>query len=95
MPFVQLATGKQHEHHLEAAQSSVNNARKNSLQAAFNLFVTSLQNDQVLHDKHMAAAAMHSQRTRSIVIHSLEDLFLSRLNLIVSKLFGIKVTRKI
>ena len=45
LPFVQEAAGKQTEDLVALAQSSVQNARKSSLQAAYNLFTTSLHND--------------------------------------------------
>ena len=73
MAFVQEAAGKQTEDLLVAAQSSVSNARKSSIQAAWNLFTTSLHNDQVVHDKHLAASEMNSQRARSVLVHALED----------------------
>ena len=72
LSFVQEASGRQQEEQLISAQSSVNNARKNSLQAAFNLFATNLANDQILQDKYLASADMNTQRTRSILVHSLE-----------------------
>lgn len=72
LSFVQEASGRRQEEQLMSAQSSVNNARKNSLQAAFNLFATNLANDQILQDKYLASADMSSQRTRSILVHSLE-----------------------
>ena len=62
------------EEQLIAAQSTVSNARKQSLQAGFNLFATSLATDQVQHDKFLAAAELHSQRARSVLVHSLEDI---------------------
>ena len=73
MAFVQEATGRQTEDLVVAAQSNVQNARRTSLQAAYNLFTTSLQNDHVLHDKHLAASEVNSQRTRSVLVASLED----------------------
>ena len=72
LAFVQEAAGKQTEDLVSSAQSKVANARRTSLQAAFNLFSTSLGNDQVLHDKHMAASEMQTQRARSVLVHSLE-----------------------
>eukprot|EP00438_Fugacium_kawagutii_P007492 Skav230009 [mRNA] locus=scaffold1958:352834:353067:- [translate_table: standard] len=73
MAFVQEATGKQTEDLIVSAQSNVLNARKSSLQAAYNLFLTSLENDQVMHDKHMAASEMSTARARSVLVHTLED----------------------
>lgn len=72
LAFVAEAAGQQQELQLEEAQSSVANARKSSLQAAFRLFATSLSNDHVVHDRHKAALDMSSQRTRSVLVHSLE-----------------------
>lgn len=72
LAFVQEACGRQQEEHLISAQSSVNNARKSSLTAAFNLFATNLANDQVMQDKFQASADMCSQRQRSVLVHSLE-----------------------
>ena len=70
--FVQEACGKQQEEHVVNAQSTVNNARKNSLAAAFNLFATNLTNDQCLQDKFLAMAEMTNSRARSVLIHGLE-----------------------
>ena len=75
LPFVQEAAGKQTDDLVALAQSSVQNARKSSLQAAYNLFTTSLHNDQVLHDKHLAASEVSSQRARSVLVHSLEAMW--------------------
>lgn len=72
LSFVQEASVNQHEAHIISAQSSINNARKQSLMAAFNLFTTNLQNDWVLQDKYLASAAMTTQRARSVLVHSLE-----------------------
>ena len=70
LPFVQEAAGKQTDDLVALAQSSVQNARKSSLQAAYNLY-----NDQVLHDKHLAASEVSSQRARSVLVHSLEAMW--------------------
>ena len=75
LAFVAELTGQEQEQHIQNAQSSVLNARKSSLQAAYRLFVTSLQNDQVIHDRHRAAVDMSSARTRSVLVHSLEADF--------------------
>ena len=72
LAFVVEAAGKQTEELLISAQSTVADARKQSLRAGYNLFQTSLSNDHILHDKHVAASAMNSQRARSVLIHSLE-----------------------
>ena len=72
LAFVQEACGKQQEEHVISAQSTVQNARRNSLQAAYNLFVTNLENDHLLQDKYLATATMNAQRTRSVLVHSLE-----------------------
>ena len=50
----------------------MNNARRSSLQAGFNLFATNLANDQVMQDKYLATADMNSARARSVLVHSLE-----------------------
>ncbi len=73
LAFVQEASGKQQEEQLMSAQSSVNNARKNSLQAAFNLFATNLENDHIIQDKYLASSEMNAQRQRSVLVHSLEE----------------------
>ena len=70
--FVLEACGKQQEDHVVSAQSSVNNASKTSLQAAYNLFSTNVANDQCLQDKFLATAEMNSSRARSVLVHSLE-----------------------
>ena len=72
LAFVQDASGKQAEDLVVAAQSNVQNARRSSLQAAYSLFKTSLQNDHVVHDKHIQACEMSSQRARSVLVSSLE-----------------------
>ena len=72
MAFVQEAAGKQTEDLIQSAQSNVQNARKSALQAAFNLFITSLDNDHCLHDKHLAASDVNSTRARSVLVASLE-----------------------
>ena len=72
LSFVQEACGRQQEEHLISAQSTVNNARRSSLQAGFNLFATNLANDQVMQDKYLATADMTSARARSVLVHSLE-----------------------
>lgn len=70
--FIQEASGRQQEQQLMAAQSTVNNARKASLTAAWNLFVTNLSNDEVKQDKFLVTAEMSSARTRSVLVQSLE-----------------------
>lgn len=70
--FVQEAAGKQAEDLVQSAQSNVQNARRASMQAAYNLFITSLQNDTVLHEKHLAASDVNSQRARSVLVGSLQ-----------------------
>ena len=72
LAFVQEACGRQQEDHIISAQSNVNNARKTSLQAAFNLFATNLSNDQCMQDKFLATSEMNSARARSVLVHSLE-----------------------
>ena len=72
LAFVYEASSMQHEENLVSAQSVVNNARKNSLQAAFSLFTTNLQNDTILQDKYLASMEMNSQRARSVLVASLE-----------------------
>lgn len=70
--FVGEAASAQHEDNIVSAQSTVNNARKQSLVAAFNLFRTNLQNDWVLYDKYVASAEMSSSRARAVLVGSLE-----------------------
>ena len=72
MAFVQEAAGKQTEELVQSAQSNVKNARRGALQAAYNLFATSLANDQCLHDKFLAASDVNSARARSTLIASLQ-----------------------
>lgn len=72
MAFVQEAAGKQADELVQSAQSSVKNARRGALQAAYNLFATSLENDQCLHDKFLAASDVSSARARSMLIGSLQ-----------------------
>ena len=72
LAFFAEATGAVQESHILEAQNAVCNARKASLQAAFNLFKTSLGNDQVLHERHLAAAKTDEARNRSAALNSLE-----------------------
>lgn len=78
LAFVQEACGKQQEEQVISAQSTVHNARRSSLQAAYNLFATNLENDHLLQDKYLATATMNAQRTRSVLIHSLEAIQLKK-----------------
>ena len=72
LAFYAEATGSVQEDHILEGQSAVSNARKASLQAAFNLFKTSLDNDHVLHERHMAVAKSDEVRARSSALASLE-----------------------
>ena len=72
------ASGVIQEEHVQNAQSSVANARKQSLAAAFQLFRTNLDNDQVQHTKYLASAEANASRTKTIMIQSLEDMVLSK-----------------
>ncbi|CAK8991868.1 Uncharacterized protein SCF082_LOCUS2843, partial [Durusdinium trenchii] len=64
LAFFAEATGAVQETHILEAQNAVQNARKSSLQAGFLLFKTSLDNDQVLHERHLAAAKTDEARAR-------------------------------
>jgi len=72
LAFFAEATGQVQESHILEAQNAVSNARKASLQAAFNLFKTSLGNDQVLQERHLAAAKTDEARNRSAALNSLQ-----------------------
>lgn len=72
LAFFAEATGTVQEGHILEAQNAVANARKSSLQAGFNLFRTSLGNDQVLHERHLAASKTDEAKARSAVLGSLE-----------------------
>lgn len=72
LAFFAEATGAVQETHILEAQNAVQNARKSSLQAGFLLFKTSLDNDQVLHERHLAAAKTDEARARSSALTSLE-----------------------
>ena len=72
LAFFAEATGAVQESHLLEAQNNVANARKTSLQAGFALFKTSLSNDQVLHDRFLAASKTDEARARSAALASLE-----------------------
>jgi len=72
LAFFAEATGAVQESHLLEAQNNVANARKTSLQAGFALFKTSLSNDQVLHDRFLAASKTDEARARSVALASLE-----------------------
>ena len=67
------ASGVMQEEHVLTAQNSVMNARKQSLAAAYQLFQTILENDQVQHEKFLASAEANASRTKTIMIQSLED----------------------
>ena len=72
LAFFAEATGEVQEYHILEAQNNVANARKTSLQAGFALFKTSLSNDQVLHDRFLAASKTDEARARSAALGSLE-----------------------
>ena len=72
LAFYAEATGSVQESHIADAQNAVANARKSSLQAAFALFRTSLSNDQVLHERYLAASKTDEARARSAALSSLE-----------------------
>eukprot|EP00435_Cladocopium_sp_Y103_P022429 s1200_g5.t1 len=72
LAFFAEATGAVQESHILEAQNNVANARKTSLQAGFALFKTSLSNDQVLHDRFLAASKTDEARARSAALGSLE-----------------------
>jgi acyl-CoA hydrolase len=72
LAFFSEATGAVQEGHILEAQSAVANARRSSLQAGFNLFKTSLDNDQVLHDRHLQASKTDEAKARSAALGSLE-----------------------
>ena len=72
LAFFAEATGTVQEGHILAAQSAVANARRSSLQAGFNLFKTSLDNDQVLHERHLQASKTDETKARSAALASLE-----------------------
>ena len=72
LAFFTEATGAVQESHLLEAQNNVANARKHSLQAGFALFKTSLDNDQVLHERFLAASKTDEARARSAALGSLE-----------------------
>lgn len=67
LSFVAEAAGVLQEQHIADAQSSVHNARKQSLQAAWKLFATSVSNDQVVHQRHKAALDLSSTRHKGTV----------------------------
>jgi len=73
LSFLMEASGVIQEEHVLTAQSSVANARKQSLAAAYQLFQTNLENDQVQHEKFLASAEANASRTKTIMIQSLED----------------------
>lgn len=72
LAFYAEASGTVQETHILDAQSQVQNARKASLAAAYNLFKTSLSNDHVLHDRFLEAAKTDESRARSAALSSLE-----------------------
>lgn len=74
LAFFQEATGAAQDEHIAEAQSAVANAQKSSLQAAFQLFRTSLDNDQVMRDRYLSAAKTDESRARHAALESLEAL---------------------
>ena len=72
LAFFSEATGAVQESHILEAQNAVSNARKQSLQAGFALFKTSLSNDQILHERHLAAAKTDEAKNRTAALNSLE-----------------------
>ena len=72
LAFFAEATGMVQESHIADGQSAVANARKTSLQAGFALFRTSLSNDQVLHERFLAASKTDEARVRVAALASLE-----------------------
>ena len=57
---------------VEKAQSLARNARRSSLQAAFDCFKSQLENDAVQHRKHMLAAQGNEIKQRAAIVSSLE-----------------------
>lgn len=72
LAFFAEATGAVQESHILEAQNAVANARKTSLQAGVALFKTSLGNDQILHERHLAASKTDEARSRTAALTSLE-----------------------
>ena len=72
MAFVLEMTGRSAESFCEAAQSSVTNARLQSLQAAFQLFRTELATDQSVHRKEMLASTGDYERRHRSLVNTLE-----------------------
>lgn len=72
LAFYGEATGCVQENHILDGQNAVQNARKSSLQAAWNLFRTSVENDQVVHERYISAAKTDEARARSSALTSLE-----------------------
>jgi hypothetical protein len=71
-PFVLECKGRVAEAYVETAQSSVCNARQQSMLAAFNLFRTELSTDQALHRKEMAACTGDFERHYNQLVSTLE-----------------------
>lgn len=72
MSFVVEASGSLHNEQLEQAQSRTANALKKSLGAAWELFQTNLQSDQVMRDKFLNSCSGDESRQRAAIIDSLE-----------------------
>ena len=72
LAFFQEAKGVAQDEHIATAQSAVANAQKTSLQAAFQVFKTSLDNDHVVHDRFMSQARTDETRARNAALQSLE-----------------------
>lgn len=72
LAFFAEATGSVQDSHINDAQNAVSNARKASLAAGFALFKTSLDNDQVLHDRFISSSKSDESRSRTAALTSLE-----------------------
>lgn len=78
--------GRVEDSYIETAQSSVCNARQQSIVAAFNLFKTELSTDQALHRKEMAACTGDFERHYSQLLCTLEARQAAFCKLLVSNL---------
>ncbi|CAK9076905.1 unnamed protein product, partial [Durusdinium trenchii] len=74
LSFVLEAKGVAQDEELNKAQSKINNALQNSLQAGWSLFETNVQNDQLQHRRYILASSGDEAKARAAAVASLEKM---------------------
>lgn len=72
MSFVLEAKGLLQDTHLQEAQSRTTNAQKKAVAAAWHLFQSNLENDQLIWKKYLLASSGDEARARAAIVQSLE-----------------------